>query len=281
MKMRLRLLTIVFLSMISITVWAKQVAEVSVDRAWGLLIGDEVTLQVELPVESSEIDRSSLPEKEARYGTWLYLKDRELKGNILRLIYQVVNVPIENTEVFIPEFNLRQLNDQWITVPSVPLIIGSALVKESNNIMAKPDHSPILIETKSIKNKLLLFSIITVIASLLWLVWHIGWRPVHRKPFAQATYELSHIKWLNKKQENQAARILHSAFNRTANTVVVVADLDELFQHAPWLQDLETDISAFYQRSAQYFFAQNTEQVLDIDSIIKLAKACRSREKLV
>ena len=279
--MKMRLLAIVFLSMMSLPTWAEQVADVSVDRAWGLLIGDEIILQAELPVASSKIDRSSLPEKEARYGTWLYLKDRELKGHTLRLFYQIVNVPIDTKQVFTPEFNLRQLNDEWITVPSVPLVIGSSLVKDSDNIVAKPDHLPILVETQSKKNKLILFSVIVISASLLWLVWHIGWHPAQRKPFAQAVYELSRLKWCKAEKENQAARLLHGAFNRTANTIVVVADLDVLFQQAPWLLDLETEIVAFYQRSAQYFFTQNTDQALDIDSIIKLAKACRSREKLV
>ncbi|PHS25869.1 MAG: hypothetical protein COA83_04180 [Methylophaga sp.] len=267
------------LSILSTVAVAEQIANVTLDRAWGLLIGDVITVQVELPVAASEIDVSSLPEVDARYGTWLYLKDRVTKDNELSLTYQIVNVPVENTVVYTPEFNLRQMNDEWITVPAMPLTIGSLLPIEDTNSAVKEDHAPILIDTTAIKRRLTLFAIIAVVSSLLLFIWHIGWHPTQRKPFAQATFELSRKKWLLTASK-QPARILHTAFNRTANTVVVHADLEALFEQAPWLQSLEGEISSFYQSSANYFFTQNTEQEPDIESVMKLAKSCRAKEKL-
>ncbi len=276
-----RFLTIILLSFLSTVVLAEQIANVSLDQAWGLLIGDEITVQVELPVAVSELDVSSLPEKDVRYGAWLYLKERSTKDNMVWLTYQIVNVPVENTKVFTPEFSLRLLNDEWITVPALPLTIGSSLVKNLDSTVPKADHRPILIDTALLKQRLISFAVIAVIASLLLFIWHVGWQPKQRKPFAQAVYDLKHLKWRVSAKQQQAARLLHAAFNRTADTVVIVAELDVLFKQAPWLHPLEKEISAFYQNSANYFFTQNPGQQPDIELVIKLAKACRSKEKLV
>lgn len=270
-----------FLSLLSLTALADKIAKVSLDRAWDLSIGDEITVQIELPVATSELDVSSLPEDDARYGTWLFLKQRSLTDNTLWLTYQVVNVPVENTVVYTPEFNLRQLNDEWIIVPAMPLIIGSLLPVEEGNTAPKADQLPISIDTTTINKQLILFSIIAAISSLTLFVWHVGWRPTQRKPFAQAVYDINHIHWLIAVKPKIAARELHLAFNRTANTVVVQTDLDVLFKRAPWLQPLEAEITAFYQASANHFFTQNPEHEPDKGSVMKLAKACRSKEKLV
>ncbi|MBL1322062.1 MAG: hypothetical protein COA63_013535 [Methylophaga sp.] len=274
-----RILLIVVLSCLAPIILAEQIANVTLDRAWGLLIGDEITVKIELPVMTSELDVSSLPEKDARYDTWFYLKTSELKASSLWLTYQIVNVPIENTVVYTPEFNLRQLNDEWITVPAMPLTIGSLLPKEDKNSAAKPDHTPMLIDTSAIKKKLIGFVIIAALSSLLLFIWHIGWRPTQRKPFAQASYELSRSRW-KLAATKQPARVLHTAFNRTANTIVVHADLEVLFKQAPWLQPLQDEIAAFYQSSSAYFFTENSEQEPDKDLVTKLAKACRAKEKL-
>ena len=268
------------LSILSTVAIAEQIANVTLDRAWGLLIGDVITVQIELPVAASELDVSSLPEIDARYGTWLYLKQRIAKDNMLWLTYQIVNVPVENTVVYTPGFNLRQLNDKWITVPAIPLTMGSLLPLEDKNSAEKQDHAPILVDTTAIKKRLTLFAIIAVFSSLLLFIWHVGWHPTKRKPFAEASHTLSRKKW-SLAATKQPARILHRAFNRTANTVVVHADLDMLFEQAPWLQSLEQEISSFYQASANYYFTQNAEQEPDIESVMKLAKACRAKEKLV
>ena len=78
----------------------------------------------------------------------------------------------------------------------------------------------------------------------------------------------------------QAARILHTAFNHTAGTVVVYGELEGLFKQCPWLQPLQADIASFYTQSEQHFFARNSQQGPDVDSVRKLAKACRVKEML-
>lgn len=273
-------LLIVILSCLSTITLAEKMADVTLDRTWGLLIGDEITAQIALPVATSELDVSSLPEIDARYGTWLYLKHRETKQNVLWLTYQVVNVPVENTIVFTPKFNLRQLNDEWITVPAAPLTIGSSLANEDKNSLSRADHLPISIDTATLKTTLTLFAVIAAVSALILFVWHVGWRPRRRKPFAQAVYDINHLKWLIVARPRSPVRELHLAFNRTANTVVVQTDLDMLFKQAPWLKPLQQEIVIFYQASASHFFAQHSKQQPDKGSVLKLAKACRAKEKL-
>lgn len=268
------------LSLLSAIILAEQVAKVTVDQAWGLLIGDEITVQVELPEVASTLDVSSLPEDDSRYGTWLFLKKRSIKDRTLLFAYQIVNVPVENTVVYTPEFNLRLLNDEWVTVPAMPLTIGSLLPVEDGDNAPKADHLPISIATTNIDKRLILFSIMATVTSLILFIWHVGWRPTQRKPFAQAIYDIKYIRWLVATRPISPARELHRAFNRTANTVVVQADLDVLFKQAPWLQPLKQEITAFYHASASHFFMQSPEQEQDKDSILKLAKACRAKEKL-
>jgi mxaA protein len=48
----------------------------------------------------------------------------------------------------------------------------------------------------------------------------------------------------------------------------------------PWLASLEQDISQFYLVSGKHFFNRKDEEVPDLETVLKLAKSCRSKEKL-
>ena len=79
--------------LISATSYGQQPVSLSVDRAWGLLLGDEMTVTVTLPADVAEIDNNALPQPERRYGAWLYLQRLELINNTVLFHYQLVNVP--------------------------------------------------------------------------------------------------------------------------------------------------------------------------------------------
>ncbi len=282
--MIIRFLIALILALFCTTIMADQVAKVSLDRAWGLLIGDELKLQIELPVDSEDLDPTSLPQIDKRYGTWLYLKALTATDSSLWLSYQIVNVPADTIEVYTPAFNVRKLDNEWITVPEVAFTIGTLLTEQTggsvNNIAIKADRKPTLIATTETELRLKIASLFAIIFGLILLAWHIGWRPKNRRPFAQAVHELSRLKWSRSKQQAQPSRILHAAFNNTSGTVIVHSELVQLFSKAPWLQLLEQDIAQFYLLSANHFFNRNIEQEPDFDTVMKLAKACRSKEKL-
>ena len=254
---------------------------VSVDRTWGLLLGDDVNVQVDLTTLKQGIDESSLPLSDKRYGNWLYLKTIDQTAAQLVFHYQVVNVPQKNTSIEIPMFDLKLSDGQWVSMSSTSISIGPALAvsEGEKNIKAKPDMKPLLISTADSVKRLQFFVFIATLSGLILALWHFGWKTKHRQPFAQAVHDLSRLKF-HAVTSDQAARILHTAFNHTAGTVVAYGQLATLFEQRPWLQPLQEEIASFYTQSEQHFFARNSQQGPDIDSVRKLAKACRVKEML-
>lgn len=255
---------------------------VSVDRTWGLVLGDDVNVKIDLTTLEQGIDGASLPLEDKRYGTWLYLKTIDRTTSDLVFHYQIVNVPLKNTAIETPRFDVKQADGQWFILPSTPITIGPSLaVSEGGveHIIAKPDMKPTLISTNDSVQRLQLVAVIAMVSGLILAWWHFGWKTKNRQPFAQAVHELSRLKF-HAVTPDQAARILHTAFNHTAGTVVVYGELDALLKQQPWLQPLHADIAAFYAQSEQHFFARNAQHVPDLDSVRKLAKACRVKEML-
>ncbi|OUR72661.1 hypothetical protein A9Q78_06395 [Methylophaga sp. 41_12_T18] len=274
-------LVIVFASTAS---QSEQHITTSVDRAWGLLLGDEITVTVNFSDDVAELDSNALPQTERRYAAWLYLKQVEVINRSALFHYQVVNVPNKTTYITTPVFEVSDVNGKVISIPEVQLSIGPLLVladgQRSSTVELKADHAPILIKDSVLKERLKSLIISFILMAIVLAVWNFGWRPKHRQPFAQAVHELSRLRWQRAKKSDQAARIVHKAFNQTTGTIVVYQDLEQLFASKPWLLPLQLDIKDFYQHSATYFFSPQAGKEQDYASLLKLAKACRSKEKL-
>lgn len=253
-----------------------------VDRSWGLLLGDELSVKVDTSELEGGIDESSLPQPETRYGVWLYLKGIDVEGKQVVFNYQVVNVPKQNTSVETPTFDVKSQTDKWFIVSAVPLMVGPSLAvgEGISNITIQSDIAPTTIATDELISKLKRYSIIAVISWLALALWHFGWNTKHREPFAQAVHDLGRLRWKRSVADDEASRILHTAFNHTADTVVVYGEIDNLLERHAWLAPLQDDIKSFYQASEQHFFARQSGQEPDIDMIKKLAKACRAKEML-
>ena len=283
----LRTTLLKYVMMIVVTIYAgTSIAEetplnVSVDRTWGLLLGDDVNARVDLSTLTADIDTSSLPQLEKRYGTWLYLKNISQTAEQLVFHYQIVNVPIKNTLIDTPKFDIKQQDEKWLLIPSTPITIGPSLAISEGvaNLAAKPDRTPTLISTIETEKQLKLFAILAAVSGLILSLWHFGWKTKNRQPFAQAAHELSRLT-LHAVTPDQAARILHTAFNHTSGTVVVYGEIDNLMTQYSWLTPLQQDIELFYKQSEQHFFARSAQQGPDINDVRKLAKACRSKEML-
>lgn len=279
----MRFLTLFALLLTSIQTKALD-STVRLDRSWGLLVGDKVTANIDLPVAASKLDLKSLPQHEKRYGPWLFLLDSHLGEQRLTLKFQLINVPAENREVGTPTLELRTQEGEFISIPSVPMQIGSFMEQtpesEGENMIPRGD---IQIQPQS-QNHLLwqLWTalVVLVLSSLIWLIWHFGLRPHHRLPFAQAMFELNKMRLLGRKDADAASRSLHHAFNRSAGRVVVNSDMESLWQQCPWLEPVKTDIKNFYQTSAAHFFSPKATAQKDFDQILKLTQSCRQRERL-
>lgn len=280
----MRFFTLISLCLISLQLQAAD-ASVDLDRSWGLLIGDKFTATVTLPVEVSELDTHSLPQKDKRYGPWLFLNDTELNGQSLLLHFQLINVPAENRQVPTPEIEIRTLSGGFISVPSVPMQIGSFLEQGANGettveLIPRGDFRLLPKDHQALSWRLRLSLAVFIISGLIWLIWHFGLRPRHRLPFANAMFELNKMRLLGRKDSDAASRSLHHAFNRSAGRVVINSELASLWHQCPWLESLKSEIEGFYQTSATHYFSPNSGAQTTFDDIIKLARACREQERL-
>lgn len=279
----MRLLALISLFLLSLQAQAID-TKITLDRSWGLLVGDRVTATIELPVDTAQLDSHSLPQNEKRYGPWLYLHNSEMQGNTLTLHYQLINVPAENREVATPEIELRTASGEFITVPSAPMQIGSFMKQadgEAAPALVPRGDMRLMPESADAERAVLWLAVaLLILSSLTWLVWHFGLRPRHRLPFAQAMFELNKMRLLGRKDADAASRSLHHAFNRSAGRVVVNSEMTPLWQQCPWLEPVKTDIESFYQTSAAHFFSPTATDQKAFDEILKLARACRERERL-
>ncbi len=281
MKTRFLTLLVLLSSLFSTNSMAADTLIAQIDRTWGLLLGDDVTVTIDISSLENGIDESSLPSQEARYGTWLYLKNIDVSLAQLAFHYQIVNVPLNNTRIDTPTFDIKAADGKWLAIPTTALTIGPSLAVTGgpNNIAMKADIEATPISTTKIENNLTLFISITVVTGLILALWHFGWKTKNRQPFSQAVHELSRLSW-HSVTPDQAARVLHTAFNHTADTIVVYGELDTLITNHVWLTPLSEEIQQFYQQSEQHFFARKSAQGPDIADVRKLAKACRAKEML-
>lgn len=279
----MRFITLLLTLILSqVVIAADKPVQVTLDRSWGLLIGDTLTATIHLPVSASELDPDALPQTNNRHGAWLYLKNSQTQDQELVLLFQVINVPKENRQVGTPELQLRTLSGEFINVPSVQLQIGSFLARSEGqaDFTPRPDSRLAQQDTSAPQQNVMKALVVLLLSSLVWIVWHFGFRPRQRLPFAAALFALTKMRWLGRKDTDKASRSLHHAFNATAGGVVVPSQLNKLLQKAPWLIPLESEIADFYQQSAKHFFSPGGMQQKEFNDIVALTKACRARERV-
>lgn len=258
-------------------------SQATLDRSWGLLIGDQIMETIHLPVNVGELDPATKPQEHKRYGAWLHLQQMTATGQTLQLTYQLINVPAENRQVGTPAFEFQTKEGESITVPSLPMQIGSFLQSSEEEPLALTPRSDIVLLAESnawLKTQLWLSLALLAFSSLVWLAWHFGLRPRQRLPFATAVFELNKMRLLRNKDSEAASRSLHHAFNRCAGRVVIHSQLDKLWQECPWLDPVQEDIAAFYQQSAAHFFSRETVVQKDFEQLLALARRCRAEEKM-
>lgn len=279
----MRVLTLLLTVFLSHAVVAEEMqAKLSLDRSWGLLIGDIIEARLTLPVSVDTLEQDALPQSNKRYGPWLFLLAQEKNGNQLTLRYQIINVPKENRQLMTPEMQLRTLSDDFISVPAVTFQTGSFLPLNATPADLTPRSDTQLTSQSTAAEQNQLFTAVSVLllSSLIWLLWQFGIRPRQRLPFAAALFELTKMRWLRRKDADTASRSLHKAFNRTAGSVVVYSQLEILMQQAPWLLPLKAEIADFYQQSANHFFSRGGAQQKSFNDIVQLAKSCRAKERV-
>jgi mxaA protein len=261
-----------------------QVAPAHLNQSWGVLLGDVITMSVDLPIPANDVDMSSIPHVDKRFGDWLSIRNIVINDKQMLIDFQLVNVAPETTEVLTPKLSFRSVDSSFIDIEQVPFTISPVIPKADKDtvykLALKPAHQPEMIDTAAIYQKLIIGVISSALLLLVLFIWTVGWRPRNRRPFAEALHGLRMLRWQHNNDPQQAVRIVHKAFNRTANKTIVFSQLDQLFKAAPWLEPLEQQITSFYEVSSQHFFSQSAGEGYDIKQLKHLLKACRAKEKL-
>lgn len=283
--------SILLLGLLSTNLYAAEAPEMTsatIDRSWGLLLGDEVVVTSVLPVaRQNDINEDTLPARGQRLGHWLYLKKvsfEEISDAplIMRAHYQVVNTAETTKEVGTPEFTIRKTDNSWLTIPAVPMMLSSLLPAEIDDLsdatITKPDRTAPQYDIRGPKQRTLFWGAIAAMCFLLSLLWLRLWGHKNRQPFDQALVRMKKFK--NKKDLIGVAREIHHAFNATAGETIVQGTLNSLFISAPRLTSLREEITAFYNASAQSFFNPAATSDLNYSEMLKLVKACRNTERL-
>lgn len=278
----MRLLSLLVFCLVCVTARAEMVAESELQQQYGLQLGDQVTMTVTLPVDVDAIDTTALPETEVRQGPWFYLRSLDLGEKQLQLHLQVMNVPIDHREVMTPRWQLRTVDDAFIEIERLPVVLGSSVAREliPEQSAMQPDMPAPEVGTAAAQQRLTLAIVVLFVGLLILIIWHLGLRPRQQLPFARARLRLWLMSLRGQRDVIAAARVLHGAFNQSAGAVVVSDRLSVLFEQCPWLTPLSDDIRHFYQHSASQFFSRQAEASLQFSDISKLVRACREREKL-
>ncbi len=276
----MRLFALFLFTLVTTNVYADDVT-IRFDRSWGLLVGDQIHATVNLPVDSSQLEEHSLPQVDKRYGPWVQLLKRESEGSVMSLTFQIINVPAHTRDVKTPELELRTQDGQFLTIPAATIELGSFLPNaEGSKHQPRADAVLPTQSHQQLLTNLWIAIAVLLLSILIWLAWHFGLRPRHRLPFATAVFELNKMRFLGRKNADEASRQLHHAFNRCAGRVLVKNDLPFLWAECPWLEPLAADIESFYQQSASHFFSREPMEQKSFSESLELAKKCRAKEKM-
>ena len=202
-----------------------------------------------------------------RVNTWLERRhttiDTDASGRRWLIIeYQFLNAPKAVTAVTLPGWQLTvkasaatppvtlkvpaaSLNVAPLSPPGSPQQVGTRDLRPDRvppNIATTPILHAIAISTGGLA--------VTLVAWLAWLLWR-NKRAAATQPFAHALRELRTFTG----NQPRAWQVLHRAFDRAGGRVIHSATLPALFERAPQLVPVRSQIEEFFAQSNQLFFA--------------------------
>jgi mxaA protein len=236
-------------------------ATVRQPRPFGYVIGDLLSQHVLLQNAGADFDLAELPAAR-RVGVWFERRAAKIERasdgrRWLRVDYQVINAPQKLANVSLPAWQIQsKAGGAPLAVPAWPVSIAP-LTPESAFVTGglgelRPDRPAPVIATAPVRRQLIITLtalVITLGAWLAWLRWRNGYASAHQ-PFARALREIQGLD----ATAPQAWQALHRAFDRTADRAVQVDMLPALFQRAPHLLPVRSDIERFFAESSELFF---------------------------
>jgi mxaA protein len=278
------------------------VAELQPVRQFGYRIGDEIRLDVRIPVPRGYVFDTDTAPKPGRVGAFLELRHVEPHAGAFdrfggdpaqrfTVRFLVVNSEPGVRVATTPALNLTFVRSGEPTV-SVPLpevtFTTSPLTPEYPEGAPGPDElrsdlAAPRVSARGAQLRLLTYLSIAV-ALLVLLAWRQGWLPrrlLARRPFAQAAIDIARLgQSAAHGVQALRARRLHRAFDQAAGFAVAAHTLDRFLGVQPCFVRLEPQIREFFSASARFFYADQATALDDPARLRQLARAlaeCEAR----
>ena len=271
--------------------------EIKNTRAYAYHIGDSLTRSVHLQLKKPyKLDTDLLP-KYKRMGRWLLVTKVDHKVTELEtstqydifLQYQIINIIPALKELALPRHFLSYYNSADNSEKpnnlEIPLtLVGVSAITNPNNEDIQTDVKPSLIDQTN--DGLLLYTglLILTLSGLAFLLWGSPFSN-KEKPFSDTLNSLkkmSQQNW-NDAQKEKALKLIHRAFNRTANKTVFTEHTEDFFTNQKHFLPLRDEIELFFTESKSYFFKSSDDQLSStksstLDELIHFVKSCQKIE---
>jgi mxaA protein len=284
--------------LLSCTAWALDAPELSVDepRAFGHSVGDVVKRRITIRVPKSlHLDEASLPQ--TRRGTALELRrvrwerhaERGAERYELRLDYQIFLAPRDVRLLEMPPLMLRfdgQPRAQELRVDAWPVVVaplGPIDASPRHGLgELRPDRPPPLIDTHASRLRLALYAAVALVGLgyLAWVYAAWPWWQRRHRPFGRAWHDVRGLSpGASPAQTRAAIQRLHEALNRTAGQVLFEQGIDGFVAARPRFAPLRGELTAFFGRSREAFFALDGAAPRDPAWLIEFCRRCRNVER--
>jgi mxaA protein len=193
--------------------------------------------------------RTPRVERDARKRTWLVIE------------YQVINSPATTRYASLPALELTLKSGRRLSIPEWPISIGPLLPPDAtgnSGAPIQPDRLPGAVATAPIRRHMIEWGLAAVgfaVAWALWLLWR-NQRDARLLPFAGAARQLSRLTASGAGNSPEAWITVHRALNSAAGRTVQGESLNALFERAPELAPLRSEIERFYLISSERFYAR-------------------------
>jgi mxaA protein len=230
-------------------------------RPFGYVIGDLVTQRLLLQRDARDLEPAALPAP-GRVGAWFERHDVRIERTAdgarwLFVEYQLINAPQALRTVTLPSWQLRTsdagpaINVEGWPVSVAPLTPRDAFNEGGLEDMRQERTAPTL-ATRPLQTRMLASAAMALGIALMWGAWLL-WRNRRdraRLPFAGAARTLRTLG-----DDDPAAWLaLHRAFDHAAGRVLHAGTLPLLFERAPYLAAMRSEIERFYAESQARFF---------------------------
>jgi mxaA protein len=251
-------------------------AVVDQPRGTGYFVGDQVTQRVLLERAGQSVTPVSLPAP-GRVSAWFERRTASIQADTssrpwLVIEYQILNAPSKLTTVKLPAWSVLikrahqpeaagppadnsggastlripavSINIAPLSLPGSPTQVGAADLR--------PDRFPPVMATAPLWRSVEVSAgtlCLTLFAWLAWVIWR-NRRALATQPFANALRQMRTLD----DGEPRAWQVLHRAFDQTAGRVIQHSTLSALFESAPQLTPVRTEIEQFFAKSSVLFF---------------------------